>query len=229
MSWTQFPGEGPGDELLGDVKDLSVVELGCGAGDSLAYLAARGAYATGIDSSGNQVERAATRWAAEFPGRIRFLHGDASVTLARLPVASVDIGYSIFGAIGYSDPVHILRQLRAVLRGEGKVVFAVRHPRWPYPMERPTGAPSKSIHGQGRRCVMLQITDSEAVPVVRYCYSVQGWLDLCVAAGYIVRASYEISVEPRAMEKWYQGDELQSMIHSATEFPCTLVIVAVPG
>ncbi|MEU9018186.1 class I SAM-dependent methyltransferase [Actinomadura sp. NPDC048394] len=59
FGWTQYPGHGPGDELLG--APATTLELGSGRGDAVAALATRGITATGLDISPAQCERARTR------------------------------------------------------------------------------------------------------------------------------------------------------------------------
>ena len=51
--WTQYAGHGPGPELLGSPE--TVLEIGCGTGRALAYLAQHGVKATGVDLSPRMV------------------------------------------------------------------------------------------------------------------------------------------------------------------------------
>ncbi|GAU68551.1 methyltransferase [Streptomyces sp. NBRC 110611] len=49
LNWTQYPDHGPDESLLGPVRGLRVLELGCGTGCNLAHLANLGARCVGID------------------------------------------------------------------------------------------------------------------------------------------------------------------------------------
>lgn len=60
FGWTQYPGHGPGGELLGD--PLTALELGSGRGDAVAALATKGITATGVDISETQCRHARERW-----------------------------------------------------------------------------------------------------------------------------------------------------------------------
>jgi SAM-dependent methyltransferase len=60
FNWTQYAGHGPGPEVLGEPD--SVLEIGCGTGRALAFLAGRGVKATGVDLSPVMVKKATERW-----------------------------------------------------------------------------------------------------------------------------------------------------------------------
>lgn len=61
--------------LLDEAPERSVVDLGCGTGEHVAFFADRGARAVGIDSSETMVERAREH---EVAGRGRFVHGEVA-------------------------------------------------------------------------------------------------------------------------------------------------------
>jgi SAM-dependent methyltransferase len=96
--WTQYPGHGPGPELLG--APGSVLEIGCGTGRALAFLAGQGIEAHGVDLSPVMVKKAGERWAdtgAAF---------DCAEVLEWLTACedSYDAVYSIFGAAWFTEP-----------------------------------------------------------------------------------------------------------------------------
>jgi SAM-dependent methyltransferase len=61
LRWTLYAGHGPGPELLG--APGSVLEIGCGTGRALAFLAGQGIEAHGVDLSPVMVKKAGERWA----------------------------------------------------------------------------------------------------------------------------------------------------------------------
>jgi SAM-dependent methyltransferase len=221
----QFRGQGPGEELFGPLLGRSALELGCGGGDALAFLAGRGAVGTGVDASRRQVRRARSRWAHQNAGRLRFLHGDASTVLETLPAGSIDIAYSVFGAVGYADPRRLLPAGHRVLRVGGRLLFAVRHPLWPHPPEEPLD-PGKASPAPGRRVVSLPLTAGGRSTVVRYCYSTDGWTSVCREAGFEIDEVREMSVPAASLGRWYDGTELEAISESARRFPCTLLVCA---
>jgi SAM-dependent methyltransferase len=224
FNWTQFRGEGPGHELFGDVDDRAVLEVGCGGGDALAFLVERGAVGTGVDAAPGQVRRAASRWENQFPaGRIRFLSGDAAITVGTLPAGSFDVGYSVFGAIGHSDPRLLLPSLHRALRSGGRLLFAVRHPDWPHPVEEVLEEAGPPIC---RRVVRLQLPSGASVTIVRYAFSIEGWLGICRDAGYHVDDVLEVSARPSRLTGWDGGPKLDAVAEAAGLHPCSLIITA---
>ncbi|MDH6626844.1 SAM-dependent methyltransferase [Streptomyces sp. LBL] len=118
--WTQYAGHGPGAELLGDPR--SVLEIGCGTGRALAYLAQRGITAQGVDLSPVMVKKTTEKWAGT---------GAALVCAEVLEYLSehedvYDAIYSIFGAAWFTDPLRLFPLVRRRLKPGGVFVFS--HP-----------------------------------------------------------------------------------------------------
>jgi SAM-dependent methyltransferase len=125
LEWTRQPGTGPPSEILGDLADRVVVELGCGAGHNLAVLAVRyGAIAVGIDHDPAKVARARELYGG-IPG-LRLIQADAACYLAALPAASVDVCLSVFGAFSFSSPGPLLAAAAHALRPAGLLVITLR-------------------------------------------------------------------------------------------------------
>ncbi|MGW5557615.1 class I SAM-dependent methyltransferase [Micromonospora sp. NPDC003944] len=161
VEWTQYPGHGPSTELFGDVNGLTVAELGCGNGDNLAPLAARGAHCIGVDLAPTQISRARIRW-GHLP--IRFRCGDARVFLTR--TRPLDICFSIFGAIGLCPPEQLLPLIAQQLRPGGRLLFSVPDPTW-----------------LGPRRALMRLADGSHVPVARWLSGLEGWKAAVNAAG----------------------------------------------
>jgi len=118
--------------LLGPVRGLDSLEVGCGAGPCSRWLAGAGARPVGVDISAVQL-----RHARELDRRtgitIPVLLGDA----AALPFAdcSFDVACSAYGALPFvADSSAVHREVARVLRPGGRWVFSVTHPvRWCFP------------------------------------------------------------------------------------------------
>ncbi|MFM9447535.1 class I SAM-dependent methyltransferase [Streptomyces acidiscabies] len=116
--WTQYQGHGPGPELLGEPG--SVLEIGCGTGRALAFLAGQGVKARGVDISPVMVANATERWG---PLGVEFVCAEVLDFLAR-DTRTYDAVYSIFGAAWFSDPRHLFPLVKQRLTPGGRFVFS---------------------------------------------------------------------------------------------------------
>jgi SAM-dependent methyltransferase len=124
--------------LLGDVRGLDVLEVGCGAGQCTRWLAGHGAHAVGIDLSAGMLRAGVESYGpgGEPSGRgaaPSFVQADARA----LPfaAASFDLACSAYGAVPFvADPGTVMDEVARVLRPGGRWVFSVTHPvRWAFP------------------------------------------------------------------------------------------------
>lgn len=130
---TALPDYGPlcpdEDELklLGDVSNKKVVELGCGDGQSLAYLHARGAGELwGLDLSPEQVRNASARASTE--GFSATLCCSAMEHDPGIPHDYFDLALSLY-ALGWAVDIHAaLGNVASYLRPGGVFVFSWEHP-----------------------------------------------------------------------------------------------------
>ncbi|WP_225994894.1 methyltransferase domain-containing protein [Streptomyces arboris] len=101
LHWDWYQRIGPGAELLGDLTGRTVAELGAGASYQAAYVAAelKAARVIAIDSSTAQHSRGRALY-EDVPG-LDFVHEDAAAYLRDHP-SSLDVVYSIFGALDFS-------------------------------------------------------------------------------------------------------------------------------
>ncbi|WP_103502539.1 MULTISPECIES: bifunctional 2-polyprenyl-6-hydroxyphenol methylase/3-demethylubiquinol 3-O-methyltransferase UbiG [unclassified Streptomyces] len=119
MNWTQYAGHGPGADLLG--SPARVLEIGCGTGRTLAYLADRGVRATGVDMSPVMVDAVRERW-----GERVTVHCAEVLDFLRGHDDQYDAVYSIFGAVWFCDPGKLLPLVVKTLGPGGRLVFS--HP-----------------------------------------------------------------------------------------------------
>jgi SAM-dependent methyltransferase len=106
--------------VLGEVRGLDTVELGCGTAYFSAWLAKLGARPVGVDVTPAQLETARRMMAAtgiEFP----LVEADAAET--GLPSESADLVVSEYGASIWVDPYRWIPEAARLLRPGGRLVF----------------------------------------------------------------------------------------------------------
>jgi SAM-dependent methyltransferase len=109
--------------LLGDVRDLDVLDAGCAAGEHSAWLAEHGARVVALDAS-----EAMVRLARERLGRqVRVLHADLAQPLP-LADASADLVLSSLTLHYLEEWAPPLREFARALRPGGRLVLSTHHP-----------------------------------------------------------------------------------------------------
>ena len=106
--------------VLGDVRGLDVIELGCGTAYFSARLARRGARPAGVDVTPAQLE-SARRCQDRFG--ITFALIEAGAGDVPLPSGSFDLAISECGASLWCDPARWVPEAARLLRQGGKLVF----------------------------------------------------------------------------------------------------------
>ncbi|MGK5640675.1 class I SAM-dependent methyltransferase [Streptomyces sp. URMC 126] len=161
--WTQYTGHGPGPELLGSPE--TVLEIGCGTGRALAYLAQQGVKATGVDLSPVMVAQTSQRWG---PLGVRFVCAEVLEHLST-STETYDAVYSIFGAVWFTDPAKLLPLIASRLRPGGVLVFS--HPPAIPGAYGPQGMYKGGFAGR-------------ALYTYRYSYTPRKWRNLVLSAGF---------------------------------------------
>lgn len=110
--------------MLGDVRGLHVLDVGCGTGRHSIRLAAQGAAVTALDFSSGMMDRVKAK-----PGweRIRLIQHDLTEPLP-LPAAAFDRVLCALVVDHIADLAGLFGELRRVCRVEGFIVVSVMHP-----------------------------------------------------------------------------------------------------
>jgi SAM-dependent methyltransferase len=166
FDWTQYPGHGPGAEVLGAPR--RALELGPAEGKEAAHLAHQGVEVTGVDFSPVQVERARSWWRCT-PG-LSFVHGEVCTYLSSTPT-EYDAIYSVWGAVWFTDPGDLFPCVFKRLSPGGVFAFSQAEPvagsHGPQPMR------GKWLEGRERE-----------LKVLRWQYAPQTWADILKRHGF---------------------------------------------
>jgi ubiquinone/menaquinone biosynthesis C-methylase UbiE len=115
-------------QLIGDVRGKRVLEIGCGGGQCSIAFAKRGAIATGVDLSDEQI--AFARQLAEREGaKATFLQGNVE-DLSPIPDASQDLVFSAYALQFVEHMDRCFAEVARVLVPGGLFVFSLDHPFW---------------------------------------------------------------------------------------------------
>jgi SAM-dependent methyltransferase len=125
ITWGQF--NIPDSELgvLGDVRGLDVVELGCGTAYVSAWFARAGARPVGVDITPAQLETARR---LQVETGLDFPLVEASAEDVPLPDASFDLVVSEYGASIWCDPALWVPEAARLLRPRGRLIFVCNSP-----------------------------------------------------------------------------------------------------
>jgi SAM-dependent methyltransferase len=120
ITWGVFGATESELNVLGDVRDLDIVELGCGTAYFSAWLARRGARVVGVDPTPAQLETARR---LQLDTGIEFPLVEAIGEDVPFEDASFDIVHSEYGASIWADPYLWIPEAARLLRPGGRLVF----------------------------------------------------------------------------------------------------------
>lgn len=127
--WGPF-GECRSIDLLGDLRGQTVLEVGCGSGDSIARIVeGRAERVYGLDISSNQIALAVERNRMDIDaGRVILIEAPMEQAL---DLCGVDLIFSIYGIGWTRDPAATFRNLATYLKPGGRLIWSWGHPLFP--------------------------------------------------------------------------------------------------
>jgi SAM-dependent methyltransferase len=113
--------------LCGDVRDLRILDVGCGNGYFAREMATRGARVTGIDISTGMIAHA-KRYESVTPLQIEYRVVDAETLPAGFHPQSFDMATSCLSLEDMPHVAKAIQGVRSVLRPGGRFVVSIAHP-----------------------------------------------------------------------------------------------------
>ena len=113
-------------QLLGDVRGLRILDLGCGGGQAAIALAKAGAQVTGVDFSSQQLAFA-RQLAANEGVTVHFALGDID-QLGSFVDGSFDLILSLYTLQYLPDPLQCLHEVHRLLVQNGRLIISLDHP-----------------------------------------------------------------------------------------------------
>jgi SAM-dependent methyltransferase len=188
-------------QVLGDVRGVDALELGCGAAQWSIALHKLGANVTGLDLSARQLEHARELMAR---ARVEFPLVHASAESTPFDDASFDIVFCDFGAMTFGDPYRTVPEVARVLRPGGLLAFSQHTPIveicWPPEREHPQDRLVGDYFGMHR-------VDEPDAPV-SYQLPYGEWIRLFVENGLVIESLLELRPAPDATSSYRDSADL---------------------
>ncbi|WP_309054008.1 class I SAM-dependent methyltransferase [Streptomyces sp.] len=186
--WTWGQDGGPGAEVLGDLTDKVVGDLGAGAARHAAHLATRHtpARVDAVDGSPAQYDLATGLFGHLAP-RLCVVRADA-VEHLRTAAGTYDVLYSVFGALDFTSPRALLPAVAAGLRPGGLLAFSTL-------AHHVGGAPAESAVVAAE--IPARTPDGEAAVLRRWVLREQVWTRVLDESGF---TRVHVDVLPPAAE-----------------------------
>ncbi len=209
-------------KLLDATPDLCVLELGCGSGHSLRYLAERGARELwGLDLSPVQIAFA-EETLRPFASRVRLIESPMEIDPG-IPHDYFDLVFSIYGLGWTTDLPATMALVGRCLRPGGSFVLSGEHPMYSclewngtqYTMAEPYFTEGPQEHGSWK-----------GVPIVIQRRTLATYISQIIQAGLQIESLVETPLNPAAVNeahldpaRWYSVDRARVM-------PTTFIIKA---
>ncbi len=209
-------------QILGNVADRHILEIGCGGGQNCIVLARQGAHTVGVDLSDAQIEFA-RHLARQEQVTVELRQGDAA-DLSFLAEGSQDWILAVYVFPYIEDAVAVLHECARLLRPGGRLILSQDHPiracYWDEDAEDEGVLPARSYFDE--QPMRWSFADTGA-PMRTYHRPLGTWLKMLHEQGLQIIALHEFSApDDWADDPW--ADEYTSEI--AIHLPQTMILIA---
>ena len=170
--------------ILGDVKGLDVLELGCGAAQWSIALAGMGARMVGLDLSAKQLEHAREAQAA---AGVEFPLVESSAESVPLEDAAFDVVFCDHGAFSFADPARLVPEAARLLRPGGLLAFSMISPLLDTCWDLETDAVGTELRND-----YFQLRTIDDGETISFQLPYGGWIRLLRANGFDVEDLVEL-------------------------------------
>ena len=208
--------------LLDRTADLRALELGCGSGHSLLYLATHGARELwGLDLSPVQIQFA-TETLSPFAPRVRLFESPMEANPG-LPENYFDLVFSIYGLGWTTDLTATMTLVSKYLRPGGCFIVSGEHPAYScidwngtqYTVAAPYFAEGPCKHASWK-----------GVPIVIHRRTLGTFLGQTIQAGLQIEALVETPVDPTSVKEEHTDPARWYSVARAQMLPTTFIIKA---
>jgi SAM-dependent methyltransferase len=208
--------------LLDRTSDVCALELGCGSGHSLRYLAERGARELwGLDLSSTQIAFAAETL-RPFASRVRLIESPMEVDPG-IPQNHFDLVFSIYGLGWTTDLPETMRLVSSYLRPGGIFIVSGEHPAYgclewngtDYTVARPYFREGPREHASWK-----------GVPIVIHHRTLATFIGALVQAGLQIEALVETPINLGAVKEEHRDPARWYSVARAQTMPTTFILKA---
>ncbi|THE13661.1 class I SAM-dependent methyltransferase [Bacillus timonensis] len=208
--------------LFGDLTNKKILDIGCGSGHSLRYMAEKGVNEIwGVDLSQNQIETAKETLEGMNPK----LYCAPMEKDINLPKEYFDFVYSIY-VIGWTmDLPATFKLIHSYLKSGGTFIFSWDHPLYPY-LKSENGRIFLEGTYQNEGTVTYENFKGEDAPMVIPTRKMSTYINELITAGFTIEKVIESdvsesfdSIEEEVSDRYYS-------LYKARKFPTTMIIKA---
>ncbi|WP_057762755.1 class I SAM-dependent methyltransferase [Cytobacillus praedii] len=209
--------------LFREMKNKKVLDVGCGSGHSLLYMANKGAGELwGVDFSQSQINTAKET----LSGLDAQLFCSPMEKEIGLPKLYFDYVYSIY-AIGWTTDLQItFKLIHSYLKQEGSFIFSWDHPLYAHITSK-DGEISLTGSYQNEEVVTYETFKGEDAPMVIHKRKLSTYINELIKAGFTIDSVIESDVSANDHSIKEEVSDRYYSLYKAKRFPTTMIIKAV--